>query len=93
MGLPIQPPCITMPTGRLFVGAIASKLDLQQGLNVLLQPDVHKVSIADPAHVPYDSAAVAALQHENLYEKVKAKLVLGENISQAAQFVQSGNAT
>ncbi|MGH9567312.1 MAG: molybdate ABC transporter substrate-binding protein, partial [Candidatus Angelobacter sp.] len=41
---------------------------------------------------PYGRAALAALQHENLYDKVEAKLVLGENISQAAQFVQSGNA-
>jgi molybdate transport system substrate-binding protein len=71
---------------------IASKLDLQQGLKVLLQPEVHKISIANPAHAPYGRAAVAALQHENLYEQVEAKLVLGENISQTAQFVQSGNA-
>jgi len=71
---------------------IASKLDLQQGLNVLLRPDVHKISIANPAHAPYGGAAVAALKHEKLYQQVKAKLVLGENISQAAQFVQSGNA-
>jgi|SRR6185312_8535106 molybdate transport system substrate-binding protein len=79
--------------GKIVLWApIASKLDLQQGLKVLLQPDVHKISIANPAHAPYGRAAVAALQHENLSEKVEAKLVLGENISQAAQFVQSGNA-
>ena len=73
---------------------IASKLDLQAiRLKVLLQPDVHKISIANPAHAPYGRAAVAALQHENLSEKVEAKLVLGENISQAAQFVQSETPT
>jgi len=71
---------------------IASKLDLQQGLKILLQPDVHKISIANPSHAPYGRAAVAALKHENLHEQVETKLVLGENISQAAQFVQSGNA-
>ncbi len=79
--------------GKIVLWApIASTLDLHQGLKVLLQPDVHKVSIANPVHAPYGRAAVAALQHENLYEKVEAKLVLGENISQTAQFVQSGNA-
>ena len=35
---------------------------------------------------------MAALEHYQLYSQVKPKLVLGENISQAAQFVQSGNA-
>jgi molybdate transport system substrate-binding protein len=37
-------------------------------------------------------AAVAALRHERLYERVREKFVLGENISQTAQFAQSGNA-
>jgi molybdate transport system substrate-binding protein len=35
---------------------------------------------------------VAALRHEGLYDRVRTKFVLGENISQAAQFAQSGNA-
>ncbi|PYU86237.1 MAG: molybdate ABC transporter substrate-binding protein, partial [Acidobacteria bacterium] len=43
-------------------------------------------------HAPYGRAAVAALQKAGIYESVKDKLVYGENISQAAQFVQSGNA-
>ena len=55
-------------------------------------PKVHKIAIANPAHAPYGRAAVAALQKAGLYEKLKSKLVFGENISQAAQFVQSGNA-
>jgi molybdate transport system substrate-binding protein len=53
---------------------------------------VKKIAIANPAHAPYGRAAVAALQKAGIYDAVKAKLVLGENISQAAQFVQSGNA-
>lgn len=60
--------------------------------NCLLQPSVSKIAIANPAHAPYGRAAVAALQSAHLYDKVRAQLVLGENISQAAQFVQSGNA-
>ena len=51
-----------------------------------------KISIANPQHAPYGRAAAAALKHYGLYEKVADRLVLGENVSQAAQFVESGNA-
>ncbi|MFQ5993026.1 MAG: molybdate ABC transporter substrate-binding protein [Nitrospiraceae bacterium] len=60
------------------------------GLEVLLDPSIHKIAIANPRHAPYGRAAKAALEGFGLYERVKPKLVLGENISQAAQFVQSG---
>jgi molybdate transport system substrate-binding protein len=53
---------------------------------------VKKIAIANPAHAPYGRAAVASLRAAGLYDLIKDKLVLGENISQAAQFVQSGNA-
>ncbi len=69
-----------------------SKLDLSKGLAVLLDPSVNKVSIANPAHAPYGRAAMAALDHEKLSEKLKDKFVLGENVSQAAQFIESGSA-
>jgi len=69
-----------------------SALYLNRGLAVLLDPRVKKIAIANPEHAPYGRAAVAALQHEKLYEKVRDKLVLGENISQAASFVTSGSA-
>jgi molybdate transport system substrate-binding protein len=62
------------------------------GFSSLLDPQVRKIAIANPEHAPYGSAAIAALQKAGLYEQVKAKLVFGENVSQAAQFVQSGNA-
>jgi molybdate transport system substrate-binding protein len=64
----------------------------QQGLQALLGPAVRNIAIANPKHAPYGRAAVAALQHAGVYEAVKGKLVLGENISQAAQFVESGAA-
>ena len=69
-----------------------SGLDLARGLDVLSDSAVKKISIANPDHAPYGRAAVAALRRGALYDRVKAKLVLGENISQAAQFVQSGAA-
>lgn len=70
----------------------SSTLDLTPGLKVLLDPSVKKIAIADPSHAPYGQAAVAALKSQNLYDKVSAKIVTGENISQAASFVLSGGA-
>jgi molybdate transport system substrate-binding protein len=70
----------------------ASRLDLGKGLAVLLDPGVRKIAIANPLHAPYGAAAVAAMKHAGVYDQVKDKFVQGENISQAAQFVHSGNA-
>src|SRR6516162_2785051 len=70
----------------------ASKLDLSKGLAVLLDPSIQKIAIANPLHAPYGAAAVAAMKHSGIYDQAKGKFVQGENISQAAQFVHSGNA-
>ena len=68
-------------------------LDVQKlGIQSLLDPKVKKIAIANPLHAPYGRAAEAALKQLGVYDQVAAKLVLGENISQAAQFVESGNA-
>ncbi len=69
-----------------------SKLDLGRGLSVLLDPSIKKIALANPEHAPYGRAAVAAIKHENIYDKISGKFVLGENISQAASFVVSGSA-
>ncbi len=69
-----------------------SKLNLNAGLKALLEPSVKKVAVANPEHAPYGQAAVAAMKKEGVYEQVKGKLVLGENISQTASFVMSGAA-
>lgn len=70
-----------------------SPLDVEhQGMQVLLDQSVKKISIANPQHAPYGRAALEALKHAGLYDKVADRLVIGENISQAAQFVESGNA-
>lgn len=61
-------------------------------MDLLNDPSVSRISIANPQHAPYGRAAMAALQHYDLKGKVANKLVYGENVSQAAQFVQSGNA-
>ena len=70
-----------------------SPLDVEhKGMSVLLDPSVKKIAIANPQHAPYGRAAVAALKHDAMYDRVADRLVLGENVSQAAQFVESGNA-
>jgi molybdate transport system substrate-binding protein len=69
-----------------------SKLDLSRGLDVLLDPSVKKIAIANPQHAPYGRAAEEAIRKAGVYDRVKDKLVIGENISQTAQFVQTGNA-
>lgn len=80
-------------TGKIVVWVPKeSKIDLSKGLASLLDPAVKKIAIANPEHAPYGQAAVAALKKENLYDKISSKLVLGENISQAATFVASGAA-
>lgn len=55
-------------------------------------PGVRTVAVADPAHAPYGLAARQALERSGLWERVRPKLVLGANISQAEQFVATGNA-
>jgi molybdate transport system substrate-binding protein len=68
-------------------------LDLQKlGIQALLDPSIRKISIANPLHAPYGRAAEVALKHFGIYDQIAGKLVLGENVSQAAQFVESGNA-
>lgn len=93
-GLADGPSLYRYAVGRLVLWMPAScSLDLEhRGMNVLLDPSVKKIAIANPQHAPYGRAAVAALRHFELYEKVVDRLVLGENVSQAAQFVESGNA-
>jgi molybdate transport system substrate-binding protein len=80
--------------GRIVIWTPAdAKVDVaKEGWKALLDPRVQKIAIANPEHAPYGRAAVAALEKAGIYDQVKAKLVYGENISQAAQFVQSGNA-
>jgi molybdate transport system substrate-binding protein len=70
-----------------------SRLNIEQkGLQSLLDPSVRRIAIANPTHAPYGRAAKAALEHENLFRLLRDKFVIGENISQTAQFIQSGNA-
>jgi molybdate transport system substrate-binding protein len=79
--------------GRIVIWVPDNTVDVERlQMRALLEPRVRRIAIANPQHAPYGRAAEAALTHYGLYEQLKPKLVVGENISQAAQFVQSGNA-
>ena len=69
-----------------------SVLNPQKGLNLVLEPELKKLAIANPKHAPYGRAAEESLQYYGLLDKVQDKLVFGENILQTAQFVQTGSA-
>jgi molybdate transport system substrate-binding protein len=58
----------------------------------LTDPRVKTIAIANEEHAPYGRAAVSALKYLKLYDAVSPNLVIAENISQTAQFVESGNA-
>jgi len=84
----------TYAIGRIVIWAPrSSPLDLRSlGMKALLDRQIRKIAIANPEHAPYGRAAVAAMEKAGVYAFAKGRLVLGENISQTAQFVQSGAA-
>lgn len=69
-----------------------SPVDVSGGLRVLLDERIRFVAIANPKHAPYGQAAMEALRTMGIQAQVQPKLVLGENISQTLQLVQTGNA-
>lgn len=58
----------------------------------LAEGRITRFAIANPDHAPYGRRAMEALQHADLWDDIQPFLVLGENVSQAAQFALSGNA-
>ncbi len=65
---------------------------VELGERSLLDPMVRRIAVANPQHAPYGQAAVAAMESFGMLGQVEARFVLGENIAQAAQFVESGAA-
>jgi molybdate transport system substrate-binding protein len=61
-------------------------------LGDMLKPEVRLIAIANPEHAPYGVAARQALQTAGLWEAIQSKLVLGENVRQALQYAEKGNA-
>ena len=81
-------------TGRLVLWVPKdSPLDVARlGMKALEASTVKHIAIANPQHAPYGRAAEAALRSTGEYDRVASKLVLGENIAQTFQFVESGAA-
>ncbi len=77
--------------GHIVLWSMRPDLEVARGVEILRDEKIKKVAIANPAHAPYGRAAKAALEHLKLWEAIQPKLVLGENIAQTAQFVQTGN--
>src|SRR6266581_8650736 len=80
--------------GRLVVWVSrTSPIEVEKlGMQALLSPSVRRIAIANPRHAPYGRAAEAAMKNLGVYDQVKARLVLGDSVMQAAQFVDSGGA-
>lgn len=78
--------------GRIAVIPYLSSPLQAKSLEDLTRTELRTIAIANPEHAPYGMAAQQALQAAGLWERVQPKLVLGENVSQAFQFVQTGNA-
>ncbi len=78
-------------TGRIALWTMKPEVNLSSGLSGLTDVRVAKIAIANPAHAPYGRAAEAAFKKQGVWEALQPKLVYGENISQTAQFVQTGN--
>ncbi|SHM32393.1 molybdate transport system substrate-binding protein [Cyclobacterium lianum] len=77
--------------GRLVIWS--RKIDTAPlGMTAFQQAGVKKIAIANPDHAPYGERAVEALTYYRMYDSLSSRLVLGENISQAAQFVSTGAA-
>jgi molybdate transport system substrate-binding protein len=93
-GLTLPQSEFTYAIGRLVLWVPASSaLDVEHdGLQALTSASITHIAVANPEHAPYGRAAVAAMQAAGVYDRVRPKLVLGENVAQAMQFVQSGAA-
>lgn len=57
----------------------------------LLRPEVRRVALANPEHAPYGQAAQTALQRAGLYERLRPRLVFGENVRQALRYAETGH--
>ena len=78
--------------GRIALFSLDPRFDLQLGMAVLRDSRLSRIAIANPAVAPYGRAAKAALEAAGAWQALQPKLVIGENIAQTVQFVQSGNA-
>jgi len=82
----------TYAVGRIVLWSLDRRFDLSQGMRVLNDERLTRFAIANPDVAPYGRAARNSLTALGFWDVVKPKLVMGENIAQTAQFIQTGNA-
>ncbi|HEX2935222.1 MAG TPA: molybdate ABC transporter substrate-binding protein [Bacteroidales bacterium] len=70
----------------------SNTVDVSKGLDIITDKSVNRIAIAKPDVAPYGARAIECLKYYKLYDKVKEKIVYADNIAQAAQFAQTGNA-
>jgi molybdate transport system substrate-binding protein len=91
-GLTIEHSTTLYARGRLATVTLASSGFRVNSLGDLGNPAIRRIAIANPQHAPYGLAARQALERAGLWRGVESRLVFGENVQQAAQFVRSGAA-
>jgi molybdate transport system substrate-binding protein len=80
----------TYGSGKLVLWS--NTLDVSKGMDILMDKQVHRIALANPEVAPYGEAAVQCLKTYRLYDKLRSKMVYADNIAQAAQFAETGNA-
>jgi molybdate transport system substrate-binding protein len=89
-GLAIQGSRFTYAIGKLVLWS--KDQDLIKGEATLKANAFSRLSIANPSAAPYGAAAIEVLEALNLYGTIKTKIVMGNTIAQAFQFIETGNA-
>ncbi len=90
--LAMEPQPITYAQGVLVLWAHRGILHDRLTMQSLQDASVHHIAVANPVHAPYGAAAMAAIHKLGLATALQPKLVFAENIAQAAEFGESGNA-
>lgn len=83
-------PMTTYAYGKLALYSTTLEVD-KLGLSVLKNPTVKKIAVANPETAPYGSRSLELLKSQKLYDQLKEKIVIAENISAAAQYAFTGN--
>ena len=78
--------------GRVVIWSNHKNFNSSKGFENLKEPWIKKIAIANPTHAPYGEKAKQAMESLNIYDTLKSKFVLGENISQTVAFIESGGA-
>jgi molybdate transport system substrate-binding protein len=83
MGLSSKPKLYARGTLALFS---KKSREFSQGLNLLREPTIKKIAVANPKVAPYGRATLEALKKQGVYQNIKSKLIFGESVSQTLSY-------